>query len=518
MGLRGKITGLFFICFAMMSFIAMTILKNSLQNGFSEIEHKQAVEQMQQLTRNLNGEMDRLNQMTYDWGNWNDMYNYVTHPTKEFIDHQVAPSTFKEIEIKLFVILDNQGKAVYAESINLTNGESESPAKFDHILGNIEKRSGFPIPIGKKSCGIDLYMDGPILLCWQSIRKSDLTGNPVGTLIVGRMLNNSLLNKIQTQSNIKFDLSQLVDHEERFSGRQFNTIQAGKIEFSKTEPGVLNALLCNIVGQPILKVRLQYPNDVSIRGDDLTWKVVKVLLLVTALTGLALLGSIHFQIIRRLRKMDRDLTSIWRDGDWAGRLDFPSGKDELNELSLSINQMLALICEQVSQLESIARIDPLTQIANRRAFDERIAIEMSLHKRKHTPLSLLLIDVDYFKRYNDLYGHPAGDEILKTLGRLLSGVASRPSDLAARIGGEEFVVMLPDTDVDGARHVAETLRLKLAERKIPHEDSPISDQLTLSIGVTSAVHEDISAFIDRADKALYSAKQTGRNKIFILQS
>jgi diguanylate cyclase (GGDEF)-like protein len=516
MGLRGKITGLFFICFGLMSFLAMGILKSNLDQGFLAIEHKQALDQMQQLTHNLNGELDRLNQVTYDWGSWDDVYNYAKHPSKEFTDHQVAPSALKEIDIKLFAIFDNQGKTMFSQAVNLMNGETESVATFDAILGNIKKRVMQITPHTDKSCGIDLSTVGPILVCWQQIRKSDLSGDPVGTIVLGRLLNSALLSKIQTQSNIKFDLSPLPVHDDELVLVQKNSIDAEKIEFSKTEAGVLNALLCNTLGQPILKVRLQFPGDVSVRGEELTWKVARVLVLVTVLAGLALLTSVHYLVIRRLRKMDKDLSSIWRNGRWAGRLDAPVRKDEINDLSHTINRMLALIRKQMVMLESIALTDPLTQIANRRAFDERIAIEMSLHKRNQTPLSLLIIDVDHFKRYNDLYGHPAGDDILKTVGQLLSQVACRPSDLPARVGGEEFAVILPATDLDGACHVAELFSSKLAELKIVHEDSPVSNQLTLCIGVTAAGQEEVATFIQRADKAMYNAKQTGRNKICVL--
>jgi len=518
MGLRGKIIGLFFICFGLMSFIAILFLKSNLEQGFLSIEHKQAGEQLTQLTGNLNGEIDRLNQVVSDWGNWDDVYNYTLHPNKEFTDHQVAASSLKEIDIKLFLILDSQGKTIFSESVNLMNGEAESAAAFDNVLVNIRKRIAHPIAGLEKACGIDNSQVGPIFICWQPVRKSDLSGAHIGTLVLGRLLNSTLLTKIQTQSNIKFELTPLTITETDTVYSPKNIIEPEKVEFGKNEPGILSAILPNLLGQPILKIRLQFPNDVSTRGDELTWKVVRVLLIVTVLTGLILLGSIHVIIIRRLRKMDKDLSSIWRNGRWAGRLEAPPTKDELNELSHAINRMLALIRKQMVMLESIALTDPLTQIANRRAFDERIVIEMSLHKRNQTPLSLLMVDVDHFKRYNDYYGHPAGDEILKTIGNLLSQIASRPSDLPARVGGEEFAVILPATDLDGACHVAEILTSKLAELKIMHADSPVADFVTLCIGVTSAGDEDMPTFVQRADKAMYSAKQSGRNKICVLPS
>ncbi len=519
MGLRGKIIGLFFICFGLMALLAMTILRSNLAAGFMAIEHRQAADQMQQLTRSLNNELDRLNQVAFDWAAWDDVYNYVKHPTPEFAQHQFAPSALKEIEVRLFVVLDPQGKPVFSEAINLKTGQAESAAIFDTTVENIKKIASLNTPVTEKTCGIDLTTVGPILVCWKTIRKSDLSGEPNGTVVIGRMLSKELLDRIRMQSNIEFDLTPLPVHDAGAGiapGSKSIDIEAGKIEFSQSEVGVLNGQLTNIVGQPILQVRLQFPNDVSRRGEELTWKVLRVLMLVTILTGLALLASVHVLIIRRLRKMDMDLSSIWRNGRWAGRLEALPYKDELNDLSHSINRMLALIRKQVGMLETIALTDPLTQIANRRAFDERLEVEMSLHKRNQTPLSLLIVDVDFFKRYNDLYGHPAGDDILKALGKLLSEVACRPSDLPARIGGEEFAVILPSTNLEGATHVAEMLARKLGELKMPHEDSPISGLITLCIGVTTAQDEEISSFVQRADKAMYNAKQTGRDKICVL--
>ena len=118
--------------------------------------------------------------------------------------------------------------------------------------------------------------------------------------------------------------------------------------------------------------------------------------------------------------------------------------------------------------------------------------------------------------YNDLYGHPAGDEILVEIAKLLTQVACRPSDLPARISEEEFAVILPSTDLDGARHVAETLKNKLARLQIPNANSPISEFLTLSIGVTAAGDEDLTSLMLRIEHAHNQAKQSGRNKISVI--
>jgi len=237
------------------------------------------------------------------------------------------------------------------------------------------------------------------------------------------------------------------------------------------------------------------------------------LLVVTFLIDAAIFTGIYFLIFRHMQKIAFELKSIWRNGRWAERLDIAKEPNELSDIAHSINRMLGLIRKQSLILESISHTDTVTQIANRRAFEQRILIEMSLHKRNQTPLSLLLLEIDYFDQYNDLYGHPAGDELLIQIAKLLTLVACRPSDLPARIGEQEFAVILPTTDLEGAKHVANILKNKLDEQKIPNANSPISDLITVSIGLTCAGEEDISALIHRAEQANKNARDSGRNQI-----
>jgi diguanylate cyclase (GGDEF)-like protein len=259
-----------------------------------------------------------------------------------------------------------------------------------------------------------------------------------------------------------------------------------------------------------------FSNFVSNEGTGITWDSIRIVILITLIVGLALFATVNVFVFRRLRKMGIELKSIWRNGRWAERLATSKHPDEISELAHAINRMLGLIRKQSLVLETIAHTDSLTQIANRRAFEQRILIEMSLHKRNQSALSLLLLDIDHFKLYNDLYGHPAGDEILIEIAKLLTQIACRPSDLPARISEEEFAVILPSTDLNGARHVAETLKSKLARLQIPNANSPISEFLTLSIGVTAAGDEDLTSLMLRIEHAHNQAKHTGRNKISVV--
>ncbi len=169
-------------------------------------------------------------------------------------------------------------------------------------------------------------------------------------------------------------------------------------------------------------------------------------------------------------------------------------------------------------LNRLSRIDGLTGIANRRHFDDLFCQEWKRAGRLSKPISLLLVDIDFFKNFNDTYGHQLGDECLKQVAGALSRALKRPCDVIARYGGEEFVAFLPETDEKGAIMVAETMQVNMADANIPHRNSPVSDKVTVSIGVSTAVPATNllpGTLIADADKALYQAKQEGRNRIKI---
>jgi len=166
------------------------------------------------------------------------------------------------------------------------------------------------------------------------------------------------------------------------------------------------------------------------------------------------------------------------------------------------------------KLALLANLDELTAVANRRYFNEHLAREWSRLKREQIPLSLILCDIDYFKRYNDYYGHLAGDVTLKQVAQAIRKVLKRPADLVARYGGEEFVILLPNTSMAGAVQVGELIRQQVQQLKITHAQSLVSDYVTLSLGISSLLpsfKESPEVLIKMADEALYAAKHQGRN-------
>jgi diguanylate cyclase (GGDEF)-like protein/PAS domain S-box-containing protein len=168
-------------------------------------------------------------------------------------------------------------------------------------------------------------------------------------------------------------------------------------------------------------------------------------------------------------------------------------------------------------LNRLSHTDGLTGISNRREFDEYFKREWQRAERSGKPISILMMDIDFFKRYNDHYGHAAGDACLKKVAEAIAGSLERPGDLAARYGGEEFVCVLPETDESGGVFTAERIMNAVKKMAIPHEKSDASDAVTLSIGIAAAVpqyHNNSAALLKKADEALYTAKSEGRNRIF----
>ncbi|MGA1621413.1 MAG: diguanylate cyclase domain-containing protein [Synechocystis sp.] len=168
------------------------------------------------------------------------------------------------------------------------------------------------------------------------------------------------------------------------------------------------------------------------------------------------------------------------------------------------------------RLEELAAKDGLTGLANRRHLDRYLTLQWRSALLNRQSLALILIDVDFFKAYNDAYGHLLGDDCLKQVATILQSMSRKQSDLVARYGGEEFVVVLPNTTVEEAKQLAQRIQTAIAEQKIPHRQSQVASHITLSMGLTSLVPEETktaATLIQTADLALYQAKTRGRNRI-----
>ncbi|WON78089.1 diguanylate cyclase [Serratia sp. UGAL515B_01] len=199
-----------------------------------------------------------------------------------------------------------------------------------------------------------------------------------------------------------------------------------------------------------------------------------------------------------------------------GAVDFISKPINRNTVRARVRTHL-LLKAQSDLLRQLVYLDGLTEVHNRRYFDVRLNQEWQRANRDNTPLSLIIIDVDSFKKYNDLYGHLAGDDCLRLVAKTINNALKRPTDLVARYGGEEFACLLPNTELNGAMAVAESIRLQVIKQAIAHADSSASPFVSISLGVCCRGTEspgELADFLLEADSQLYKAKANGKNQTY----
>jgi diguanylate cyclase (GGDEF)-like protein len=268
----------------------------------------------------------------------------------------------------------------------------------------------------------------------------------------------------------------------------------------------------------------------SLVREDVAW----IQTLEKIFLGLALLVSIaatfwqNYWIQQPLRQLHELSTSIsngnydsilsHRSSDELGTLvrSFVSMRNEIRKRESEIREANSNLSQLNQKLEQISNTDAITNIANRRHFDEALATEISRHSRQSNPLTLILCDIDYFKLYNDTHGHQQGDKCLRRVAGAISKASARGEDLVARYGGEEFAVILPNTDQQQALKIADKIRARVDDLALPHKRSAVSDHVTVSLGFASVVPDTgttMSDLIEDADRALYRAKRDGRNRV-----
>lgn len=250
--------------------------------------------------------------------------------------------------------------------------------------------------------------------------------------------------------------------------------------------------------------------------------------------GVLLVGSyIRQTIVAPVEELVKHTVQIGA-GNYTARTGIHT-KNELSALADGFNDMSAAIERDIqareqaekellaakNKLEALAHVDGLTNIPNRRFFDERLATEWRRARRAQTPLAVLMIDIDFFKQYNDHNGHGAGDECLKQVAAVLAKALVRPADLIARYGGEEFVALLPETGLEGLEQTAERLRSAVTGLAIAHPHSQAAAHVTISLGGALMVPPpddgESAALLAAADAMLYSAKKQGRNRVCVNQ-
>lgn len=518
MGIRFKIFIAFLLCFGVVGWLSLVLLQQRMEAEFAALERVDLVDNMGRVLKVMDASIGSLNSQTRDWAEWTDMYTYAQAPARHQVwaQRNLDGQALDTADLSFVDILDAQGHVTLAVR---PPGEVDEEAQV-HVGPEVRKQltQALQTPGAQARCGLLSMAQGLALVCAGRIARSDRTGDFLGAVLMGRMVDAHRVAQWQEQTGMAIRLLGVdaippklnwwkgVVAEHRLGQRDM-AVQV------QAQRNVMYSMLTDISGQEAATLEVSAPRELYVRTQALQGRVIVQAIVSALCIAVLLAGAVQWLLVRRLRAFKAQLQALTSEAAWSRRVRVP-GRDELSVLAAEVNFMLDMIDGQVQDLTAQSMTDTLTELPNRRALDMRLAVEFGRARRQEQPLSLLLLDVDFFKRFNDHYGHPAGDAALRAVAEVLLAACNRAVDLAARMGGEEFAVLLPNTPMEGAVDIAERIEGLLAAKAIPHAQSEAATHLTVSVGIATlhAQDETAHALVERADHALYAAKLQGRNR------
>jgi len=462
----------------------------------------------------IDAKKQQLAAIAYNHGLADDMYEHTRNHDVRFIENRFPLHTFLNLNIGIVALFDRRGALIDQRGVDLRQGafnDSSTLAAADlqpYLIDLNKVRPHAPI----FDSGLLATRRGALIYAEAPVMRGDADSDTLGTLVVAAPLDADLLRDISEATQLTVRLSPLP-----------TSLPSSEQTLDKihrdTQDHVFWVLTDNR-GHPVQGLELTLPRrDVDTR---LMWTPLLMALLVGIFGYFFILALVQLLLLRPIQVISRHLRRVQQQGDYNLRLNSHLG-NELGDMSREIDALVGhaqtqqnLLQQQAAEMQLLSYQDSLTGLANRRRFDQALADSWALAQRSQTSLALLMCDVDYFKSFNDHYGHQYGDEVLKHVAEIIRRAVVRHSDLAARYGGEEFAVLLPDTTEAGALRIAERLQEELRGAAIAHSLSPIDNLLTISIGAASLVPNALLApreLVRRADEALYSSKANGRNRV-----
>ncbi len=522
MSLRSKI---FYILLALagVAFLGQAlVMAFIIFPDFVELEEQGAERDMGRIHQAIVLETRSVDILCHDWATWDHAVDFVEDRRDDFVAVNIPDNFFDDASVDYLHIVDAVGETKYRKAIDPVSGEDfvvrDEPSLF--FKGNTKGEASFLMRTGLVFVG---DVPAPLILVLRPIVKSDGSGPVAGTMVMGRFLDLDLL-----QQRVGVDLAFIPLAEIPAAGDERNALKllqaGGKTPVLRCGQGriYMYSLQQSIHGGMLSLLVAQKPADIRQRGAHAT----QVTMACYLAGCLFLLGAVYFLLSRivtsPIRVLGQQTREIVRSGDFSGSI-LTRGHDEIADLGQGINGLLQRIVDHEKVIATVntklllqSLTDPLTGLANRRHFDTYLGQEWGRLQRTKLPLAVLMCDVDYFKKYNDGYGHVRGDSCLQILATVLTNAVKRPADFPARYGGEEFVVLLPETDCTGAMRVAQRICDTVRGQKIEHAASDVSPWVTMSVGVACLVPDEgtnSDHLVRMADEALYKAKGLGRNQV-----
>jgi diguanylate cyclase (GGDEF)-like protein len=513
-GLRFRMLVAFLLVFVSLAAASIWYLHDRMHTTFLKMERENSVRSVERVVGGLDALLAKLHAQTRDWAMWDEMYAFAKRPDPQFSNSNLNVNALNSADLMGVMLLGVDGKIIWYKNLQQSNGEvlqQDHWAQFRSVFMALltADKTG-------PQCGFVKPQDVLLMVCSHRIFKTDGTGPVAGVLVLMREFNTATRLDLERQAkeNITLLAGEDLHAQEWWDQAALQYLPAIKMSVRKT-PSLLtvNYPLQDLTGRVIRTVRITLTRSLMEEGDAAIAQVARLIGLIAVGSGILMLFIAHFWLVVPISRLKTGLAKIHQHRAWDTILG-PQRSDEIGVLQDEVNGLLQVIHTQVQDLEKLSSTDFLTGLPNRRQFDQRLAEEINRVARKPQPLSVIALDIDYFKQYNDHYGHTAGDVVLRSFAHILT-TSIRRIDVPGRVGGEEFAVLLPDTAEEQAILVAEKVLKAVHKAALPHAHSKVSDRLTFSAGVATLRPGDETgkSFMQRADQALYAAKAAGRNRV-----
>lgn len=481
-------------------------------------ETREAQDHVRRASRALDREYEHLLIYAREWSVWDDTFRFVQDPNQEYIDANLGAPNFVAAMVDLLAYVRDDGQIVWA---GFKMGDVVDLAQGEALVAELRPKAQQALRDEHGAAGILLTSKGLMEVAVHQIRNSREQGPPAGMMLVARLLSDDFMRRLRAQTELDLkivpvaELAALADQPD--IGTELDAAGEPLVRFVSPSKLQLLARLHDLAGQPSLVLGIDLSRSVFSQGRQImTYTILgtaALFFLTLAIAGLLL----RRMVFAPVAELARHAFELRNSDEYTRRLNNPRN-DEIGKLAQEFDALLDRINAQAEELKRLSFEDALTGLKNRRYFDEQLRSAWAMLQRTNQPLSLLILDVDDFKRYNDRYGHQQGDAALHAVAQVVTDVLRRAVDTVARYGGEEFAAILPGTSAEDAQALAERVRTEVMALGMRHETSQVSGIVTVTIGVASAgTGSDMEAeeLLRLADEALYTGKQSGKNTVVL---
>ncbi|MAP35529.1 MAG: response regulator [Halomonas sp.] len=465
-------------------------------------EHTAVQRELDRAERSLMLNQESLLAQARDWANWDDSYQFLEGSNPRYTEVNFSQQMFEDMNYHLMAFFTLAGDVHFLAGLDPVTGRYQTCTA-------AVNRCGWMAPwvetmqsaIANQVDPITLYIEQwPAIVAASQILRTDESGPPNGWLFKVRAMDDAWLERMADYTGLPISLNVT----------PYNAAKATELTFSGDQARASQQFPALGTNEAVsLEIEL---NRVQYLASLTTFRYI---LLWTAGLMLLVIGMVLLLLERMVLKPLRQLTAFTQS---AGQLNDSNGltqrRDEIGILSRAFSEQLSCQQQLNAELLRMSTHDSLTELPNRRLFDQRLTLAVSQASADSEPLAVMMLDIDHFKLYNDYYGHQKGDECLQQVATALHGIANQHDFLIARTGGEEFSALLPGITPKEATEFANALIEAVDQLMLPHTTSPVSRYVTISLGIGMLEDSETSlpsAVMGTADQALYLAKASGRH-------